>query len=236
MPPPLNCFQAKYNRTYNRGSDPPEEACTAFTGVFHVITGLNMNYGESLGYWYLRLNGFIPITNFVLHRPEPANNQNADTDILAVRFPHVYEVVGGQHKDWDNERFMNWGLNHDTNLVAIIAEVKTGRFDRTDIATAFSLARLEYAIARLGLFPREDVTSIASELMPRQLFEIQDMTIAKLLITSRRLHGDDKTFLRLTIPEINGFIRKRMLKYRRQKEAARMFFGDPLAQFFAAGG
>ncbi len=26
-----------------------------------------MNYGETLAYWYLRLNGFFPLRNFVLH-------------------------------------------------------------------------------------------------------------------------------------------------------------------------
>ena len=29
-----------------------------------------MNFAEELVYWYLRLNGFFPITNFVLHRDE----------------------------------------------------------------------------------------------------------------------------------------------------------------------
>ncbi len=26
-----------------------------------------MNYAETLAYWYLRLNGFFPLKNFVLH-------------------------------------------------------------------------------------------------------------------------------------------------------------------------
>jgi hypothetical protein len=27
-----------------------------------------MNSSEELAYWYLRLNGFFPLTNFVIHR------------------------------------------------------------------------------------------------------------------------------------------------------------------------
>ena len=27
-----------------------------------------MNFAEQLVYWYLRLNGYFPITNFVLHQ------------------------------------------------------------------------------------------------------------------------------------------------------------------------
>ncbi len=51
-----------------------------------------MNYGETLTYWYLRLNGFFLLRNFVLHpsyESEGTNNQAADSDLLAVRFPHV---------------------------------------------------------------------------------------------------------------------------------------------------
>ena len=55
-----------------------------------------MNYGETLAYWYLRLNGFIPMRNFVLHPSVNATDKNsADSDLLAVRFLHVYEEIGG---------------------------------------------------------------------------------------------------------------------------------------------
>ncbi len=41
---------------------------------------------EQLGYWYLRLNGFLTIPNFVVH-PDVGHNQETDVDILGVRFP-----------------------------------------------------------------------------------------------------------------------------------------------------
>lgn len=83
-----------------------------------------MNYAETLAYWYLRLNGFFPLKNFVLHssrREERLGREGAeqnegyipgaDCDLIAVRFPHVYEEIGGQPRqeeaiednegDWD---------------------------------------------------------------------------------------------------------------------------------------
>lgn len=33
-----------------------------------------MNYGETLAYWYLRLNGFFLLNNFVVHRT-PGNQK-----------------------------------------------------------------------------------------------------------------------------------------------------------------
>ena len=42
---------------------------------------------ESLAYWYLPLNGFLGIRNFIVH-PDTGPNQRIDVEILAVRsFP-----------------------------------------------------------------------------------------------------------------------------------------------------
>ncbi len=71
-----------------------------------------MNYGETLVYWYLRFNGFFLIQNFVLHPladSEGSDKQAADSDLLAVRFPYVYEETGGQPDDWD-PRLRTWDL------------------------------------------------------------------------------------------------------------------------------
>lgn len=46
-----------------------------------------MNYGEELTYWYLRLNGFFPISRYMIHRTEEGRHPS-DRDLLAVRFPH----------------------------------------------------------------------------------------------------------------------------------------------------
>jgi len=45
-----------------------------------------MNFGETLTYWYLRLNGFFPLANFVVHRGEQGNRPGGDVDFVAIRF------------------------------------------------------------------------------------------------------------------------------------------------------
>ena len=106
------------------------------------------NFGETLAYWYLRLNGFFPISNFVLHRSK-TNKYSADTDLLAVRFPYVYEEIGGQNEDWDNT-FSEWGLNLNKDIIGLIVEVKTGRIVTRRINQAFNCERLKYSLQRLG--------------------------------------------------------------------------------------
>lgn len=46
------------------------------------------NYGERLVYWYLRLQGFCPVENFVLHRRtiDDKDIHSADADLLAISF------------------------------------------------------------------------------------------------------------------------------------------------------
>lgn len=81
-----------------------------------------MNYGEEHAYWYLRLNGFFPLQNFVVHR-HGGNELRSDVDVLAVRPPLVYEEIGGQQGDWD--QFLAAHVPLDC-VLGVVCEVKTG--------------------------------------------------------------------------------------------------------------
>jgi len=70
------------------------------------------NFAEELTYWYFRLNGFFLLTNYVLHDVGQGQQRGtADADLLVIRFPYVYEEIGGQSKDWDKEKFSTWGFD-----------------------------------------------------------------------------------------------------------------------------
>ena len=85
------------------------------------------NYGEELAYWYFRLNGFFPISDYVLHKWENIDDEqlkySSDIDILAIRHPYVYEEIGGQKNDWDKELVDKIDILNKT--VGVICEVKT---------------------------------------------------------------------------------------------------------------
>ena len=53
---------------------------------------------EALEYWYLRLNGFLTITNFIVH-PDHGGNHEKDADILGVRFQYRAENLNYPIKD-----------------------------------------------------------------------------------------------------------------------------------------
>lgn len=196
-----------------------------------------MNFGESLAYWYFRLNGFLPLANFVLHRPDAPRRHNADSDLLAVRFPHVFEEIGGQQDDWDNDRFAGWGLDHFRRTVCVIAEIKTGKYGEASINRAFRPQRVLYAVRRLGVVPADQCEAVCEALGNRGVVHHQDYCFAKVLISNSMLASgtfeNTAAHLHLELAEAVAFIRNRMNRYRPEKTAARMFFPGDLIQFLA---
>jgi hypothetical protein len=196
-----------------------------------------MNFGESLAYWYFRLNGFLPMSNFVLHRPDTPRRYNADSDLLAVRFPHVFENIGGQPDDWDNDRFAGWGLDPLHQIVCVFAEIKTGQYGEASINRAFRPQRLLYAMRRLGVMPLEQCKDVCRRLSHDGVAHQGDFCFAKVLVaSSSRMTGSFDKMMphrHLELEDALNFIRNRMNRYRDPKEAARMFFPGDLIQFFA---
>jgi len=74
---------------------------------------------EELGYWYLRLNGFLSIPNFVVH-PDRAGNQLTDVDVIGVRFPFRSELL--ENPMIDDDPF----TREKQRPFVVIAEMKSG--------------------------------------------------------------------------------------------------------------
>ncbi len=177
-----------------------------------------MNYGEEISYWYFRLNGFFPLANFVVHRSEEVR-YSTDIDLLAVRFPHVYEPVGGQPSDWDSEL-----INHFDNdaIIGILCEVKTGNYD---ISSLFKFNAIKYALGRFGFKPA--LRKYADELKNSPMFTFfhngQKYQIAKILVSNRQ-NQDEVPYIHLQLTDIEDFILNRIKQYKHQKWQDRMLF------------
>lgn len=193
-----------------------------------------MNYGETLAYWYLRLNGFFPIVDYVLHHDDETIPNSADCDILAVRLPHVHEYVGGQQDDWD-PKMMEWGLDIDTCVFGIIVEVKTGQDNhesRENIKKSFSVSRLEYAIQRLGFWPAIEAGRIARLFEQQPHYFEAGFGVIKLLTADKKprfRHEHPWHFLNLR--DVDDFIQERINRYGQQKYADRLRFPADLMQY-----
>lgn len=181
-----------------------------------------MNYGEEITYWYLRLNGFFPITNFVVHRSSKVE-YSAEVDLLAVRPPFVYEEVGGNPDDWDP-----WLVNHlgFDRFIGVICEVKTGDYDLDKL---FRSNYVEYALGRLGLVPRDHIQETLEILREHPIAELPDSSIVFKLLVADKEPDTDNCFV-LSLNWVEDFILERVRKYPAEKYADRMHFSSELFQ------
>ena len=193
-----------------------------------------MNYGETLVYWYLRLNGFFPLVDFVLHRHEETITHSADCDVLAVRHPHTYEVIGGRDTDWD-PKLSTMGVNFRDRIIGIIIEVKTGQDSaesRENVRRSFSNERTRYAVQRLGFWSQDNAARIADALNTEVSYQDDTFQVFKLLVADNLppLEQPEK-WKQLSLKQVETFIIERFKKYQDQKHPDRLRFPSDLMQY-----
>jgi hypothetical protein len=178
-----------------------------------------INFGEELVYWYLRLNGFFMIENFVLHQYE--RNRNADADILAVRLPNTYEEINGGILEDDDKNLFN-RINKNKTIY-LIGEVKTGQNNKPSIF--YNPKRMKKALQRLGIVG--DVKPYDGDV--KEINENQQ--VAKILFSSKKRRKTEGKFINIELKDVDNFIRKRIKKYLNPKYASRLFFPSDLMQY-----
>lgn len=109
---------------------------------------------ESLAAWYLRLNGFLTIRNFILH-PDTNGAQRTEVDILGVRFPHRIEF-GNDEIDEPELRL--------PQPLFLIAEVKRGQAAINPSWINERSSVLEDLLSGIGVVTKIDAVPVAAEL------------------------------------------------------------------------
>ncbi|TDL47397.1 hypothetical protein E2R60_29900 [Paenibacillus dendritiformis] len=182
---------------------------------------MDRNFGEELVYWYLRLNGFFIINNFVLHHDTAS--RTSDADLLAVRFPYVYEDIGGREEDWDATLLSHFPKG---SIIGLICEVKTGlNFNRENI---FCESNLYKALGRFGFI--SGLNSYIRELSMSSKIEVENYQVSKVLF-SRKKVSPRTDCIHIKLVHVKQFIKNRMTKYMDRKLADRMFFPSSLLQY-----
>lgn len=196
-----------------------------------------MNYAESLTYWYLRLNGFFPVTNFVLHRPY-GKGQSTDCDVLAIRPIHAAETISNDVGvvRCDEEFFTPHGIDLTSDFVAVIAQVKSGEYSNQDVARCFDKEQLFYCLHRLGVLEPDAVNDAVEKLLTSPLYRRNNLVIAKLLVDTekhRKASYRPAQWLQKTLDDVEKFITNRFEDYAEHKSGARMHFDNELIQYMA---
>ncbi len=181
-----------------------------------------MNYAEEYALWYLRLNGFFPISNFVIHKSGGIRH-SSDCDVLAIRTPNVFEEIGGQEDDWDDWLSDRFDLN---KTIGVICEVKTGKYEKDKV---FGKNNVEYCIARLGFVPRQFIGKFLDRFDELRIIDLNDQyQIGKVLIAKDGAETNRYSYLDLS--SVISFLDRRVEKYPQEKYRDRMFFSSILFQ------
>lgn len=170
------------------------------------------NSSEDKSYWYLRLNGFFIIDNFVIHKSKNVE-YSADADLVGIRTPFVFEEIGGQPDDWDKNLFKHFDPNA---IIGIICQTKGGAIGDGQL---FREPYLFYCVERIGFTSNKD--SIISQLNKSPVATIMNelgqlCQVAKILI-SRDEPTKDINYLLISLKNVYSFIKQRIEKYPREK-------------------
>lgn len=170
---------------------------------------------EELVEWYLRLNGYFIIPNFILHPLFPGRSQRTEIDLLAVRFPYQREIVC-------NSEGKRLPIKNDKNLVTdqlidcLIVSVK-GIQSEAEVNKAIKdCQNLKDIIKRFGFIDsEEDITDVSNELL-RNKQAIRNHYQIRLLAVAGSLNCRSKT-KQIIFKEIVDFILGRFQTYYRHK-------------------
>lgn len=171
-----------------------------------------MSTPEDLVNWYLRLNGFMTIPNYILH-PDRPGSQRTDTDVVGLRFPFRREFPGS---DVDDPR-LTVGLIKPS---LVIVEVKTGAMKLNDAWIDPTKQNVEKLLECVGVFKTQSgIDEAAGHLYQTGRYENDELICSFVLVGNYDSGSCSDTFRvpRLTWRHLNDFIYARFARFKRLK-------------------
>lgn len=117
------------------------------------------NRAAEVAGFFLRLNGFFLISDFVIHHDSKSEFFRTDADFVGVRFSGSVEKIGGR-KLADFSEFSDW--SREKVALVVLCEVKAGICAVNDSWQGDrGLVPLTRVVERLGVLPGVDVSAVA---------------------------------------------------------------------------
>lgn len=171
---------------------------------------------EAVAAWYLRLNGFLMWTNFVVH-PSGRGSQRTDADIVGVRFPFRRELGDSSKGPLQDDGAMALSSTH---VELILAEVKTGLCDLNASWTDPQKENVQRVLRAVGCLHSADVERAAADLYARGNFiDAKRGLRIRLLAFGERENPKlvERGVLQVCWPQVASFLHQRFHTYARQK-------------------
>lgn len=169
---------------------------------------------EDIGYWYFRLNGFLAISNFVVH-PDEGSNQRTEVDIIGVRFPHRSELVGEPLQDHEEITELD---QHKPLLV--FAEIKKSQCRLNGPWTMPSAGNMQRVLGAIGIVPQSQQDEVVESLYDAGSWSDPHLLVSLFCLGSaynRQLGHDYPSVPQVLWPDVLSFVFNRFRSYRLQK-------------------
>ena len=164
------------------------------------------NIAEEIAYWYLRLNNFFLIENFVVHQ----GRRGTDQDFLALRPLGAEEWVGGRKLQsdsvFDECSKSEAGETSVTGALGLIVQVKGGTSSQVDVGNVFSEENLQYALHRFGIHEKDAVTALQQGEPYTKLF---GLTVCTMLFKRRGVNSEHEVGVTVDLEDALEFLRRR---------------------------
>lgn len=174
---------------------------------------------ERLAFWFLRLNGFLTIPNFVVHPEGPdeagAYPQQTDVDVLGIRFP--YRAENRRRPMPDFEVFAR-----ERRPLVVLSEVKTGQCGLNGPWTNPARENMQKVLLAGGFRPSEQVDEMAQSLYSTGVWQDDGLCIRIVCFGERwnaglaRSHREVPQLLWRR--EVLPFVFERFYEYRLEKK------------------
>lgn len=191
---------------------------------------------ERLALWFLRLNGFLTIPNFIVHpegpREDGAYPQQTDVDVLGVRFPFRAENRG--HPMPDFELF-----TAEKRPMVVLSEVKTGKCGLNGPWTDPERQNMQKVLCAGGFRPADQVDQMAAALYSTGVWEDEALIIRIVCFGDRHNAGLARSHRQvpqlLWKHQVLPFIYQRFNQYKLEKQMHHQWDDDAKALFAEAG-
>lgn len=191
---------------------------------------------ERLAYWFLRLNGFFTIYNFIVH-PEAADTdgryrQQTDVDVMGVRLPYRRENRKRPMEDHP--------LFRTECMQFALAETKSSTCGLNDSWRDAARENMQKALSAAGIVPPQDVDKVAAQLYASGQFRTDALWV-RWLFFGRNFNSDLQTEFPdvpqlLWANDVLPFIHERFNGYRLEKRAHNQWDDDAKGLFSVAVG
>ena len=191
---------------------------------------------ERLAFWFLRLNGFLTIPNFVVHpegpREDGAYPQGTDVDVLGIRFP--FRAENRSRAMPDHAEFTG-----GRRPMVVLSEVKTGRCGLNGPWTDPNRQNMQKVLCAGGFRPADQVDDIAKSLYEKGEWEDGGLVIRIICFGAEHNSGLKRSHpgvpQLLWHQDVLPFIYKRFDEYKLEKQMHHQWDNDAKDLFAAAG-